>query len=729
MKKIYGSLMVLFLVLAVSVPVFAQTETPDVEATPTTQSGDDIYAFPVLGFTETRLIGPFDSAGIQVSFPEEWTFPLGGSMHLDFNLAFYGDDFIEGQSLDGGVLDVSVNNTIIATVSLGLGGDHSLDIDIPASAMVSDRTDGRVSFDFNLISEESCTWDFDVNLILRETSYLYMPHSLTSPSIDLTALPRPFYQPSSLFDRTALLVLPDEPTTAEFQAGLDVAAGFGSLTGGNLLLELVTDGSLSAAQRNNENLIFVGKAASLPILGNANLPLGFGGDAFVLEDEDDGILQMVVSPWNDSKAVLAVSGNTDEGVVKAGQAVKYGTILTTTQNNISEIADYRVEASTPLAATDRTFLELGYEDKNLRSSGTNYAYYDFYIPPGQTVSDESYLELHFSHSSLINYNTSGLTISLNGTVISSVSFSEETTQLTVVEMNLPPSAFIQGTNNLLIQVQLIPYDSCTDLTNFISTWATLFSDSNLHLPLVTDTTSVADELNLSTYPDNMVAGMAAGKVTFILPEDEPASWKSAVQIAFEMGDQLDESLDQISVQYQGSLNEDELAEQNVVLIGTPSQLPLIYEWSSVLPAPFESGSSVPYDPASRVIYRVVEGTDVGYIELLVSPWGTEKIAMLVSGNNVDGLALAGSALAGGDFRGSLAGNFAIVSGGQIVSLDTRFQVSSDLLDIQTGAIADQEVQAKPVQIQQQNITWMIPAVIIVTILTVGVILLKLLPAL
>ena len=183
---------------------------------------------------------------------------------------------------------------------------------------------------------------------------------------------------------------------------------------------------------------------------------------------------MVLSPWSNSQVVLLVSGNNDDGVVKAGQAVKYGTILTTTSNSVSLVESYRTEASAPLAATDRTFQELGYEDRNLRSTGTNYSYYQFYIPPGQTVSEEAYLDLNYNHSALLNFETSGLTVTLNSRVISSIKFSEETAQLNKVQINLPPSAFIQGVNELLVQVQLIPYDNCTDLTNFISSWATIF---------------------------------------------------------------------------------------------------------------------------------------------------------------------------------------------------------------------------------------------------------------
>jgi len=116
---------------------------------------------------------------------------------------------------------------------------------------------------------------------------------------------------------------------------------------------------------------------------------------------------------------------------------------------------------------------------------------------------------------------------------------------------------------------------------------------------------------------------------------------------------------------------------------------------------------------------------VGYIELFTSPWGTDKTAMLVSGNTEDGVSLASSALAGGDFRGSLAGNFAIISSGQIISLDTRYPVSSELLDSQLNPIEETTAQNQPAEVQKVNMTWMIPAIIVITVATVVLILIKL----
>jgi hypothetical protein len=309
----------------------AQVSTQEPTPTPAsaTTAQTDTYAFPLLGFTETRLIGPFDSTGIQVSFPEEWTFPSSGTLHLDYSLAFFGSDYVAGQGLNGGVLDVVVNGSTVASLSLDKEGDFSADIHVPSVDFVSNRTDGKMQFTFNLTSEESCVRDFDVNLVIKESSYLHLPHSVTSPVMDLTLLPRPFYQANSLFERTAVLVLPDQPTTAELQAGMDAAAGFGSLTSGGLSLTTVTASELSADQRKNENLILIGKASSVSLLSQISLPQGLENKAFKLDNGDDGVLEMAISPWNSSRVVLVVSGNSDEGVIKSGQAVKYGTILTT----------------------------------------------------------------------------------------------------------------------------------------------------------------------------------------------------------------------------------------------------------------------------------------------------------------------------------------------------------------------------------------------------------------
>ena len=81
MKKSIIGILVILLSLGIAAPALAESNMQDVEPTPESTStpqpeDEDVYNFPLLGFTETRLIGPFDSTSVQVSFPEEWDIPF-----------------------------------------------------------------------------------------------------------------------------------------------------------------------------------------------------------------------------------------------------------------------------------------------------------------------------------------------------------------------------------------------------------------------------------------------------------------------------------------------------------------------------------------------------------------------------------------------------------------------------------------------------------------------------
>jgi hypothetical protein len=71
-----------------------------------------------------------------------------------------------------------------------------------------------------------------------------------------------------------LIVVPDQPTAGELQAAMSVAAGFGMMTGGDLLLNLVPLGELTEEARVGNHLIFVGKPTGFPDLAQVDLLLG-----------------------------------------------------------------------------------------------------------------------------------------------------------------------------------------------------------------------------------------------------------------------------------------------------------------------------------------------------------------------------------------------------------------------------------------------------------------------
>jgi len=69
----------------------------------------------------------------------------------------------------------------------------------------------------------------------------------------------------------------------------------------------------------------------------------------------------------------------------------------------------------------------------------------------------------------------------------------------------------------------------------------------------------------------------------------------------------------------------------------------------------------------QVVYRIPKGMNVGYLELLDSPFNVEKPVLVLSGNSEAGLAMAGNVLLLNELRSQLTGVFAVTNGTQIAT--------------------------------------------------------------
>ena len=144
----------------------------------------------------------------------------------------------------------------------------------------------------------------------------------------------------------------------------------------------------------------------MPILQKLTLPAPLVNNNFSAAgmQTDDGLLQMAISPWNDGRASLVVSGNSDAGVVKAAQALSAGEIQTGLDPNLAIVAEVvppRFDANpgqSNLGLTPQdthTFSELGYETMTITGEGRGSVNLEFYIPPGFVAGEDSYIDLTF----------------------------------------------------------------------------------------------------------------------------------------------------------------------------------------------------------------------------------------------------------------------------------------------------------------------------------------------
>ena len=669
---------------------------------------------------------PFDDMVIRFGAPPNWALTSGAAIQLD--VAFYYDvqelstpTNIVGEVF-GGLLQVVYNGVTLTSILLDERGDQTFTIPISADAMLSERGDGQHELRLFLISDESCLYGIDTIVVVRPTSRFYLPHRTVSIATDLSNLPRPIFQDGSIAPDQASIVIPDQPSSSELQAALSVAAGFGRMTNEELLFSMVTASGLTPEMQNANHLVFVGKPGAFPLLGNVALPASQAEFTSAEGAPTDGIIQMAESPWNTAKAILVVGGDTDEGVVKAAQAFSSGYVIGIEEPNLARVADVNPVFLTTAAAANRTFADLGYLTDTIEYFGIASREIEFFIPPGQVPEGDSYVEVNYAHSTLLSYALSGLVVELNGKPVGSAAFSDDTSQRGTLRAKLPADLMNPGRNRLRMIFNMVPEDVCSYF--FVDhLWFTIFDDSSIHLPLIPMTVDITDYLlDMDLYPRFFSLGPSSESVAFVVPQNDIDAWQIAAQIAANIGDDTEWSLAEVQAYFSDSVPDEVRQNNDLIVIGRATNQPIIAELAGSLPAPFDAGSDIATIHDLQVTYRLPAGTDIGYLELLKSPWNREKFILAVLGSTDVGVSMAGAALTTPELRGDLAGNFALVSGEQIVSINTN-------LDLGAGSEIAATVPGTEVQIPVPDTTfvvekpkWVLPAIGGVVVLMVVIIL-------
>jgi hypothetical protein len=635
----------------------------------------DVVTFSQLRQSEIQLNGPYDSKSIYFIIPADWNLKEGIQLDLFVGVSFNSGLKDQGNVIGGGTLTVLLNNIVLDAAPLNDVGETEIKINIPVSTALSN--DGAMSVRFVLDSGTSCRIvGWNTTVYIHSTSYFNLPHDIVRPSTSLVNFPRPIIQNSFLPD-SALLIVPDKPTAAELQAALTVAAGIGNLSWSGLELDMITMSNLKE-DLTKAHLIFIGKASSFPLLDGLNLPLPSAGGQFQFPGggPDDGLIEMISSPWSSSHVVLIVSANTDTGIVKAAQAVSSGTIRPNRFENLAVIEQVNTLPISGPQAIDQTLSDLGYEFRSFQSRGGDGQEYLFNVPAGMTVSTEAYFDMVYGHSSLMDYNVSQIVVLLNEQPIGSVRMSDTTAAVPTnhAKIMIPPLAVLPGVNRLSVRVVLEAISDCTSPDSG-GLWVNVWPQSLIHLPLMATSLDHLISRDLAAYPTPFIYDSTLGSTAFVLERNSLESWRNAMQIAVFLGGSANGPLTQLSVFYGDAMPVTERSKYHLLVIGRPSQMPIVAEMNNDLPAPFLSDSDIVSDTGNfQVTYRIPPDSPMGYIETMLSPWNSENVVLAILGNTIQGVNWAAAALV--DSRWQLGGNFAVVNNKQIISSSTRYVETS-----------------------------------------------------
>ncbi len=691
MRKIFANLglvcaLSVGLVMGVIVSADAQAPAPTPVPTATLQpvvqaSNPNVVAFTTLGQSEIQLTSPFDTASFSFALPADWKLTTGAALNLAMSVSFSATGQVASSTpapvlnsltTSGGTLSVSFNAVQLGVIQLNQVGEVQENLTIPSNALISPNPDGRMVLTLTLDSSYACNVNQETIVSIHTSSQFLLPHESVALTPSLANFPQPIYQGSFVPD-SAVIVVPDQPSSTDLQEAMTVAAGLGNVSGNTLLLDMTTASQLTADQKSANHLILVGKAASQPILlRQLQLPVPASQFQATGSAPDDGLIEMINSPWSANHVILVVSGNTDQGALKAAQAVTAGHLLTDRFPNVSVVQNIQ---TVPVAApqpVDRTIADMGYPSQLFANFGLGAVSYQFYIPPGSTVAPDAHFDLVFGNSELLDYGRSGIVVSLNNIPIGSVRMSDATaTQATnTVEISIPSSAILPGNNVLTVRANLIPINDCTP-RSLQGLWVEVWSNSSFHLPLTQVLLNPVSNLDLSNYPAPFIYDPMLSNTAFVLSPNDLNSWRAALHIAAYLGQSANGTLTAFSVDYSDQVPNADRAKYNLLVIGLPSQSHIVSQMNSSLPVPFSSGDNLPAINSSQVTYSISPDSPLGYIEMMPSPWNPNNIVLAVLGNSRMGLNWATAALIDPTLRSTLAGNFDVINDRQILTTNTR----------------------------------------------------------
>jgi len=321
-------------------------------------------------------------------------------------------------------------------------------------------------------------------------------------------------------------------------------------------------------------------------------------------------------------------------------------------------------------AVDRTLADLGYADTTSNAPGLTTEEFFFTMPQGQKAGADAYLNLLFTHSTLLEYDRSGVVIRLNSQPIGSIRFSDESALEGETRINLPATTVRPGLNRIAIDVDLVPRTVCVD-PNLNRLWMRVDAGSSIHVPFAPADASLQPILDLTLYPSPFTLSPLFSGLAFVVAPNDPAGWRTAAKIAYDYGNRVGTGFNTLALAYGDAVSDDLKQSRDFIIIGRPSTLPIVSELGDSLPAPFEAGNDLAIERNLQVAYHLLPGVNVGYVELLAAPWNSKRAVLLVAGSTETGLDWAGTALITPALRSQLSGNFAAINGTQVVSSDTR----------------------------------------------------------
>lgn len=222
-----------------------------------------------LEYTDQTLHGPIDQARYYFSLPANWQPQPGAYLQLDLDYTVSSQD-----AYIPALLEVRLNNSVLYTYRMSATNHLSLTIEMPLHVLRLFENNQINQLQLNLEVYGDCEQVMLTSLTVHATSLLHFNYTERPLTLDLAFYPKPLYQLGAFEPIGVRFILPDEPTQAEVQAAVVIAARLGELTSEGIQFTFSPVAELRPTRAYTEHLIVIGTPDSNPLITQlAGLPL------------------------------------------------------------------------------------------------------------------------------------------------------------------------------------------------------------------------------------------------------------------------------------------------------------------------------------------------------------------------------------------------------------------------------------------------------------------------
>ncbi len=446
-----------------------------------------------------------------------------------------------------------------------------------------------------------------------------------------------------------VFVLPDEPTPTELTVAGQVAARLSAEAGTVPPIHVLQASQAEPEGLGDAQVILVGTPERLPWLNDLGkwLPAPWWEDTYrdaqgVEVPADQGVIQVTQAPKAPHRYLLLVSGTSEEGLRRAGEAFARPSIFRALTGEFLFVGDQppQVEPVPPLPWSTETtsFAQLGARDRRVNGLGAHNLFYYFRRPPGWVLDKESKLILRFVTSPALTSRESYIAVFINDVPVGAVRTgpdfpTEATLELPIARLNRDLEGRVLPRLTVRLEVGNFAREVDCEQVHPEASWTIVQADSYFELPHVY---FALPDLQAFPYPFAAVEEDMPPTWILVPPNPQPQEIAQSLSLASLLALYTPRDLT-TQILPGDAVTEADLADPHLIVLGDRERQP----WVTRL---LEEMGTVPGYRGERGLYKALRSPKQGLLREGPSPWNPDRVVLMAFGTTPEGAAHAADAL-------------------------------------------------------------------------------------